>query len=130
MADSDVRGRIEAANREFMGAFAQGDAAAVAGLYTLQGQLLPANSDVVVGTEAIRRFWQGAFGMGLAEAVLETVEVDTLGDTAVEVGRYKLLAGGGIVADHGKYLVVWKNDHGAWRLHRDIWTTSQPQRMG
>ena len=29
-------------------------------------------------------------------------------------------------ADSGKYLVVWKNDGGSWKLHRDIWTTSQP----
>jgi uncharacterized protein (TIGR02246 family) len=96
------------------------------GLYTTDGQLLPANSDAIQGTEAIRTFWQGAMEMGLKEAILETVEVDTHGDTAIEVGRYKLLAEGGAEADHGKYLVVWKYKAGNWRLHRDIWTTSQP----
>jgi hypothetical protein len=24
------------------------------------------------------------------------------------------------------YIVVWRNDSGSWKLHRDIWTTSQP----
>ena len=39
--DSDVRSRIESANKEFMAAFKRGDAAAIATLYTGQGQLLP-----------------------------------------------------------------------------------------
>jgi ketosteroid isomerase-like protein len=57
---------------------------------------------------------------------LETIEVEGYDDTAIEIGRYRLLAPGDVVADQGKYIVVWKNDHGAWKLHRDIWTTSQP----
>jgi hypothetical protein len=28
--------------------------------------------------------------------------------------------------DNGKYVVVWHRDAGTWKLHRDIWTTSQP----
>lgn len=120
-----VRAAVESANREFMAAFKRGDAEAIAGLYTSEGQLLPANSDVVEGKGAIRTFWQGAFGLGLTDARLETVEVEPHGDTAIEVGRYELRAGGAL-ADRGKYLVVWKNADGAWKLHRDIWTTSQP----
>ncbi len=122
---SDVRSQIESANKEVMAAFKRGDAAAIAGFYTGQGQLLPANSDFVRGTQAIRTFWQGALDMGLKDAILETVEVEAHGDTAIEVGRYRLLAAGETVADNGKYVVVWKNEGGNWKLHRDIWTTSQ-----
>ena len=122
---SDVRSRIESANREFMAAFKRGDAAAIATLYTDQGQLLPANSDFVRGTQAIRTFWQGVLDMGLQDAILETIEVEAHGDTAIEVGCYRLLAAGEKVADNGKYIIVWKNEGGNWKLHRDIWTTSQ-----
>jgi uncharacterized protein (TIGR02246 family) len=125
-ASGDIRSQIESANKQFMAAFQRGNAAAIASLYTAGGQLLPANSDFVRGTDAIRTFWQGALDMGLKEAVLETVEVEVHGDTAIEVGRYKLLAAGDAAADNGKYIVVWKNEAGNWRLHRDIWTTSQP----
>lgn len=121
---SDVRSQIEAGNREFMAAFAKRDAAAVAALYTDGGQLLPPNSDVVRGHEAIREFWQGAMTLGLTGATLETVDVDASGETAVEVGRYRLTAGDA-EADHGKYIVVWKNVDGRWKLHRDIWNTSK-----
>jgi uncharacterized protein (TIGR02246 family) len=125
MAD-DIRSRIETANAAFTGAFKRGDGAAMANLYTAEAQLLPAGSDFVRGTAAIRAFWQGVIDMGLKDASLETVEVEAHGDTAIEMGRYRLVATGGAVADSGKYIVIWKNDRGTWKLHRDIWTTSQP----
>jgi len=126
MMTSDIRTQIESANTQFVGTFRRGDATAMANLYTSEAQLLPANSDFVRGTAAIRTFWQGVMDMGLKDASLETVEAEVHGDTAIEVGLYRLLAGGGVVADNGKYVVVWKNDRGTWKLHRDIWTTSQP----
>ena len=121
---SDVRAQIEAANRGFMAAFAKGDAAAIAALYTSGSQVLPPNSDVVNGTEAVREFWQGAMALGLTGARLDTVEVEAAGDTAIEVGRYRLMAGDN-PADQGKYIVVWKNEGGRWKIHRDIWNTSK-----
>ena len=123
---SDIRPQIETANTQFMSAFKRGDATALANLYTSEAQLLPANSDFVRGTAAIRTFWQSVIDMGLKGASLETIEVEGHGDTAIEVGRYRLLAVGDALADQGKYVVVWKNDNGTWKLHRDIWTTSQP----
>jgi uncharacterized protein (TIGR02246 family) len=123
---SDIRPQIEAANAQFVTAFKYGDATSMANLYTAGAQLLPANSDFVRGTAAIRTFWQSVIDMGLKGATLETIELEAHGDTAIEVGRYRLLTAGDAVADQGKYIVVWKNDNGKWKLHRDIWTTSQP----
>jgi ketosteroid isomerase-like protein len=123
---ADPRTAIESANRRFMDLFRRGDAAGVARLYTTGARLLPAHSDFVAGTPEIERFWQGAMEMGLKEAALETLELEGHGDTALEMGRYTLKTGDGKVADTGKYLVVWKREGGAWKLHRDIWTTSQP----
>ena len=116
---------IAATNQVFMGAFSTGDAANVASHYTRDGQLLPPQSELVTGREAIQAFWQGALDMGIKEVKLETVEVEGHGATAVEVGKYTLFAEGGQLADSGKYMVVWKNEDGNWRLHRDIWNTSQ-----
>lgn len=123
---SDIRPQIESANAQFVSAFKRGDAIAIANLYTAGAQLLPANSDFVRGAAAIRTFWQSVIDMGLKGANLETIELEAHGDTAIEIGRYRLLAADDAVADQGKYLVVWKHDTGTWKLHRDIWTTSQP----
>ena len=77
-------------------------------------------------TDEAFRDWQGALDAGLTAATLDTVEVDSTGDTAVEVGRYTLRAKGGQVADAGTYVVVWKREGGGWKLHRDIWNTNRP----
>ncbi len=121
-----LRQAIEEANKAFMAAFAARDAAAVAGLYTVDAQLLPPNSGILEGRAAIEAFWQAVMDMGIASAQLDIQEVDALGNTAVEVSLYTLYLANGQVADHGKYIVEWKHQQGQWFLHRDIFNTSQP----
>ncbi len=46
---------------------------------------------------------------------------------AVEVGQYTLTIqpeGAPVITDVGKYVVVWKNDEGTWKLHIDIFNTN------
>ena len=118
---------IRAANRNFMDRFKRGDAAGVAALYTGDAKLLPPDSQMMDGTDAIRSFWQGAMDMGVKEATLETVEVESRDDLAYEIGRYTLVIQskvGESTTAKGKYVVVWKNRDGGWRLHVDIWNGS------
>lgn len=121
----DIRTAIRRADDNFEATYARGDAASMAELYTEDGMLLPTGSDFVQGKPAIQQFWQGVMDMGIDEAELEIVELEDHGDTAVEIGRYTL-SGDGQVMDRGKYLVVWKQEDGEWKLHRDIWNTSVP----
>ena len=122
----NVREAIAAADEQFMAVFNSGDAAGVAALYTEQGQLLPPNADIMVGREAIQSFWQGAMDMGIASARIEILEVEGHGDTAIEVSKYTLHAQGGEELDAGKFIVIWKREGGAWKLHRDIFNSSKP----
>ena len=121
---TEIRATIEAADEIFMATFNRGDAAALADLYTENGQLLPVGSDFVTGKEAIRDFWQGVMDMGIKSAKLETIEVEGHGDTTIEAGKYTLRGESGNVLDRGKYIVIWKQQIGQWKMHRDIWTSS------
>ena len=123
---SEAGAAIAATNQRFMDAYDRGDAASVAAFYTSDGQLLPANSGVIQGHSAIEEFWTGAMAMGIKSAQLTTAELDVQGGTAIEIGQYSLAGEGGMILDQGKYLVVWKLDDVAWKLHRDMWTTSNP----
>jgi uncharacterized protein (TIGR02246 family) len=116
---------IQTGNRAFMSAIKRQDAAGAAALYTPGGQLVPPHSDFVKGAEGIRAFWQSVMDSGVREAVIQSVEIDECGDTAIELGTYTLRLDGGRVADSGKYLVVWKEHGGAWRIQVDIWNTSR-----
>ena len=117
---------IAAANENFMAAFNSGDAARLAALYTEDGQVLPQNSDFVTGRPAIQAFWQASFDMGVNEAKLEIVEVEDHGNTAIEISKFTLSGGEGQVLDKGKYIIIWKQENGEWKLHRDIFNSSIP----
>jgi ketosteroid isomerase-like protein len=123
-SSADVSDAIAATNREFQSAFAGGDAAGIASCYTSTAILLPPGSDVVSGTDGIRGFWEGVLKLGIKAARLETLEVEGHGDVAHELGRYTLEGEGGREVDRGKYLVLWREDRGRWKLHRDIWNSS------
>jgi uncharacterized protein (TIGR02246 family) len=107
-----------------MATFAAGDAAGMAEFYTADGQLLPPNGDFVTGKAAIADFWQKLFDTGIARADLAIAEVEVRGDIAYEVSTYTLYTANGQIADQGKYIVIWKQDGGEWKLHRDIFNTT------
>jgi uncharacterized protein (TIGR02246 family) len=121
-----VKAAIEAANVQFSAAAAKGDGAAVAALYSPDGQVMPAGSDPIRGTEAIQKFWQGALDSGVAAVALKTIDVFGHGPTATEVGEYELRGKAGKVLDHGKYIVVWQHADGKWKLLRDMFSTNVP----
>ena len=123
---TQIRAAIAAPIEHFMAAFSRSDAAGAAAVYTDDGQVLPPNSDVVSGKQAIQRLWQGAMDMGIKAVKLETVEVEGYGNTAYEVGTFTLQGAAGQVIDAGKYVVIWKQEGGQWKLHRDIWNSSRP----
>jgi uncharacterized protein (TIGR02246 family) len=123
---TEVRDAIAAANESFMAAFKRGDAAGLAALYTENGQVLAPNIDLLTGKEAIQAFWQALFDMGIKGIKLKVVEVENHGDTAIEVSKYTVHGEEGQELDKGKYIVIWKQKGGQWKLHRDIYNSSMP----
>jgi uncharacterized protein (TIGR02246 family) len=129
-AAADAAAAIEEANTQFESAFNAGDAASLADLYTADAVLLPPESEQVEGTEAIRAYWQAGIDAGLTDLDLVTGSVEESGDTAVETGRYSLTAptqDGASEQATGKYMVLWQQADGGWKLHWDIWNMSPPE---
>jgi uncharacterized protein (TIGR02246 family) len=123
-SNDQVKSAIEAANLSFSGNVAKADSAGMAAAYTADAMLLPPGTEAVTGTEAIRAFWQGTLAAGVRGLKLEIVSVDAGGDLAVETGKYAITDANGGQVDRGKYVVTWKRDGGAWKMYRDIWSTS------
>ncbi len=121
-----INDAILAANEKFMTVFKMGDAAGLANLFTENGQILAPNSDFLTGREEIQAIWQSIFDMGVKEIKLDIVEVEGQGDTAIEVSNYTLYGEEGQELDKGKYIVIWKQKDGQWKLHRDIFNSSMP----
>lgn len=121
-----TRSAIDAGVKKWSDAAAKGDAAALSALYAEDAMVFPSNSDIVKGNAAIRKFWQGFIDTGVKNVALNTLEVDVLGDTAIEVGTYASTGVDGKAVDKGKYIVVWKRVGSDWKIHRDIFNTSMP----
>lgn len=119
-----IQKKIRTADRKFMETFSRGDSAGLADVYTVNGQLLPPGSDFVTGTTAIQAFWQGAMDLGIKTVELETVQTEEHGNTAIEIGKYILSSETDQVLDRGKYVVIWKQVGGQWKMHRDMWNSS------
>ncbi len=111
---------IKAANKVLLRHLAAGNAAAIAACYSKKAVLLPPGAAALKGAKNIAGYWAGAIGQGVKTAKLKTQEVDELGTTAIECGVFTLKGAGGALLGAGKYLVVWKRQDRAWKLHRDI----------
>ena len=120
------RKAIAAADKEFSAAISRGDAASITELYTEQGQLLLPNFEVATGKKQIQLMWQGTMMIGIKGIALETFELEEHSDIAYQVGKYTLLSKNVRVWEVGKYLVIWKQEAGEWKMHRDIMNSSDP----
>jgi uncharacterized protein (TIGR02246 family) len=114
------RNEIASVNQQFEDAARKGDLDRLASLYTADAIALPPDGAMVKGRDAIKQMWGTiAQQMGLKDVRLNTLDLQTSGETAYEVGEAALTLANGNAAV--KYVVVWKRVDGQWRLHRDIW---------
>lgn len=127
MSGAEIRTEIERANEKFMEAYRRADAKGMADLYTREGMVLPPNSESVQGHEQVQNFWKSVMDMGIKAIRLESQELELCNDTAIEMGQALLYAEGDMEVDRSKYIVIWKRENGAWKLHRDIFNSNQQQ---
>ena len=43
---------------------------------------------------------------------------------AIAADSFTLTGADGQIADHGKFVVIWRNEGGTWKLFQDIWNSS------
>ncbi len=117
------RTHIDEAMVKFVAAFNAGDGATVASFYSEDAALFPPGAERIDGRSAIQTFWQGGIDSGMKIDKLHSVEVDSGGDFAGEVGVFVLSVPGdsGVTKVPGKYIVIWKRVGHTWQLHRDLW---------
>ena len=111
---------ITAVNRIFEDAVRRRDLERMASIYTPDAIALPPDGPIVQGRDNIKRLWGSALEeSGLKSVKIETVDLQTAGDLAYEVGEATLdfPAGPTVV----KFVVVWKKVDAQWLVHRDIW---------
>src|SRR3954471_11641095 len=121
---------IQQLNDRFSQAFAKGDFAAVANLYSEDAVLLPPGAEMVTaGRTGIESFLAGAVTQA-SELKLTARDVSALGSEAArEIGTFTLKTKGQQPQEvAGKYVVIWQKVGSDWKIATDIWNTDKKSR--
>jgi uncharacterized protein (TIGR02246 family) len=99
--------------------------------YGDDASVLPPNSAIATGKQAIRTAWTTLLVPGASVSWQPSnVEVSRSGDLAYSMGSYESSmkdSRGKSVADHGKYVEVWKKQaDGKWKTVVDIFNSDLP----
>lgn len=121
-----ARADIDSINAKLIEEFKRGDSVAVASHYSSEGQLMFSNSEPIKGKDIISA-WGGMIRMGGVKD-LKFVTTDLIGNSELlaETGTYEMKGENNTIIDKGKYVVVWKQENGEWKLYRDIANTNLP----
>jgi len=119
-----------ATNRQFEEAMSRGDAAACAAVYTDDAKILPPDSPALTGKQAAQGLWQSIIDMGVKGISLQTLELEEMGDRAVERGAATIDIqgeGGQTIQASAKFIVLWRRQaDGAWKWHWDCFNFDAP----
>ena len=117
---------IKQSNQLFMKSFERGDSTEVSNCFATEAKLMVADMPAVEGRDNIKHFIAMAMNKGIKNFELETIKI--WGDSSIlaEEGSYKMLGSDDNQLDRGKYIVLWKQEAGNWKMFRDIWTSDLP----
>ena len=122
-----ARTAIDDENQKFMDNFKKGDSAALAAQYAADGTVLAPNADPVK-KDGLAAMWGSFIRSGVKELKVSPTDIAGNDEMLTETGVYELYGDNNKILDKGKYVVVWKNENGSWKIFRDIFNTSQPAR--
>lgn len=130
---SGVRSEIESINDRYEQALLAQDAATIAAIYTDDAVVLPPSNRRTEGRAAIESMFTSWFGQ-MPPSDTFTLTSDQLvlaesGDIAYEIGTYQTSGSsttGETYEESGKYLAVWENVDGEWKMAADMWSGDAP----
>ena len=117
---------ITQSNQNFMKSFKAGDSLGVAACFTNDAKTMAAHMPSVEGRNNIIHFISESMKGGLKKINLTTNMISGDSSIVAEEGTYALSDSSGKSIDKGKYIVLWKQEAGNWKMFRDIWTTDLP----
>lgn len=129
--DLEATGNMIAETHDaYVTAFVEGDAAALAALYSDDGMRMAPNQAADRGRDAIQAAFEMQFEMTSSRTLeLETIDYGASGDLVYSVGTYALgyEIEGEAVTESGKWLVVSRvTAEGEWQVVAQAWNSDLP----
>ena len=121
-----IRKVIEDKNLQFTNAHVTGDIAVLDSYFTRDAKVFVPNADTVTGSAAISALNREYVQFGITEFREETTALYGNEDNLIEEGKYSMTYGKEGTVEKGKYINIWKNEDGSWKVHSNIWNSSMP----
>jgi len=118
-----VRKHIREANLAYGERFSTDDATWYAERYTQDACALPPNEAMVCGRDAIRAFNYNDGANAEINIIVNETAVYGNANEVIEEGTFNFPDGNGGSYDKGKFVAIWKQEDGKWKLHREIWNS-------
>ena len=119
---------IRKQSEQFFAALGRGDVGAVTEMHTDNAVVLPPNRRIIQG-EDIDAFWRN-LAPRFQNIEFTTVGVEPLSkEAAREIGRFHFMPQGEDAEPIlSKYLILWQNIEGSWRISSIVWNRREANR--
>ncbi len=116
---------INGKNDRFTAAHITGDSAVLINYFTTDARVLGPNAEPVIGSAAIARLNAEYLAFGVSEFTEETTRLYGNGEYVIDEGNYTMRYGKENALEVGKYLNVWKQVDGDWKVYANMWNTNR-----
>lgn len=121
-----ARTQIAALNDQFTQAHVRGDSTTIDSMFTADARSLPPGAEAAVGMAAIHALTVDYIKAGITDFREETVSIYGTAAYVVDEGTYVMTYGTPPITERGKYLNIWKQVDGGWKIQTNIWNVSAP----
>lgn len=118
-----VKAHIEEMNRSYSKRFTTNDTAYYNMRYCKDAAVYSPGMPAVMGRDSIISFFYQNGNNSEATIELPTGSIYGNAELVVEEGNYNFPDGKGGSLDKGKFIALWKQEDGKWKLYREIWNT-------
>lgn len=129
MADPQDVESIEGRLEQYEDRFNQGDAEAVAELYSEDVVYYGPLGQVFQGRDAVQQRYQSSITAGFSDMQIEVIEIRVLDDIAYDVARYTISSPAGAPLT-GYHLGVLEKEDGGWLVQRTLVNVVMPEPPG
>lgn len=121
-----TRQLIAEQNERFTNAHVTGDVAAIDSMFAPGAKSYPPGADAVTGLPALHAFTVEYLKAGLTEFREETTDFYGNAEYVVDAGTYVVIYGPDHTTERGKYLNVWQQVNGQWKIKSNMWNVDAP----
>lgn len=116
---------IKRSNEKFMKSFEEADSADVASCYTTNAHILISDTPTIEGRNNISLKVSKMMNEGIKKFDLKTLHIWGDSSMLVEEGTYKMFLKDDNQLDKGKYIALWQEEGGNWRMYRQMWNSDK-----